>query len=234
MPTTPPLVSPGACSAGRGFPNTTWEFGDRTRIALAHSVGAGWRSGGTPPTQTRHMPAGGAYRVGTAASSWASRSRTDSGGPYRCSVDPADVEAPPESRGTRTACAVWADAVAGGDSHASCSNTTAAPRQRRRGTSIMVPALHNRTEVRTPFLSSRSTADSALALAPRVGLATVPSGPPGRYPLPRGASRALARGRASIAERDPGRSRGHDDVALRVDPLGMEEDIPDRDRDNAR
>ena len=166
----PALVSAAPCSTGRGFgPNTTCEFGDRTRMALAHSVGAGCRSGGTPPTQTRHMPAGGAYRVGTVASSWASRCRTDSGGPYRCSLDPADVEAPPESRGTRTACAVWADAVAGGDNHASCSNSTAAPRQRRRGTSIMVPALHNRTEVRTPFLSCRSTADSALALARPAG-----------------------------------------------------------------
>src|SRR5579863_3445577 len=130
-------------------------------MALAHSVGAGWRSGGTPPTHTRHIPAGGAYRVGTAASSWASRSRTDSGGPYRRSPPAAGAGAAPESCDTRTACAVWAFPVAGRDNHATCSNTSKARRQRRPGTPIKVPALHNRTEVRTPFLSYRSTPDSA-------------------------------------------------------------------------
>ena len=60
-------------AAGKRFKIREMPLGQQqtagTRTALAHSVGAGWRSGGTPPTQTRHMPAGGAYRVGTDASS---------------------------------------------------------------------------------------------------------------------------------------------------------------------
>jgi hypothetical protein len=40
-------------------PNTTCAFAGRRRTAVAQSVGAGWRSAGTPSIQMRHIPGGG-------------------------------------------------------------------------------------------------------------------------------------------------------------------------------
>jgi hypothetical protein len=65
LPTPTPV--PDTPEPGREGPNTTCEFGERTRTALAHCVGAGCCAAGTPLTQTRHMPAGGAYSGGTVA-----------------------------------------------------------------------------------------------------------------------------------------------------------------------
>ena len=49
-----------------GSPKTTLAFAGRRRTAVAQSVGAGWRSGGTPSIQMRHMPGGGRKAPGTA------------------------------------------------------------------------------------------------------------------------------------------------------------------------
>ncbi len=68
---SPPTPTTPGCGCGAGTtvperegPNTTCEFGECTRTALAHCVGAGCCAGGTPCTQTRHMPPGGAYLGG--------------------------------------------------------------------------------------------------------------------------------------------------------------------------
>ena len=74
----PTLTTPGCgCAAdtaapAREGPNTTCEFGECTRTALAHCVGAGCCAGGTPCTHTRHIPPGGAYLGGIAVpdTSW--------------------------------------------------------------------------------------------------------------------------------------------------------------------
>jgi hypothetical protein len=60
------LPWPGVATLADGWsPNTTCAFAGRRRTAVAQSVGAGWRSAGTPSIQMRHMPAGGLKPAGT-------------------------------------------------------------------------------------------------------------------------------------------------------------------------
>ena len=82
-------------------------------------MGAGCSEGGTPFTQTRHIPVGGAYFEGTDATPRGSASFTRAGAPYGDELDgggtaagatalPGTTGDEVPSCGTRTAWAPWA------------------------------------------------------------------------------------------------------------------------------
>jgi hypothetical protein len=169
---------------GRELPNTTCEFGDRTRTALAHWVGAGCCAGGTPWTHTRHIPVGGTYCGGTAPPSRPSRvppatagpGRGDAGSPNAPDGSPSDC---PPSCWTRTAVAcAWAGEKTNGAPHKSATKAiTPSARRGLTGRAIERGLVRNCTDVGTPERTPRSTPGRGSRYA-TVGRATSPLGAP--------------------------------------------------------